>query len=276
MAGLDNDTPQGPDPFSAHQTRTHTETESRILVKNSHLTLLGVLGTTMVIPGHAAAQFEISPRVGVHFDQDARAEWIRPYTVTHLLTNDAWEINSGGNVHLVGLRLGAALHPRVRVETEILHSRNSHSSFLIFNPDVTSSIRSRDSSISVSHLFVSVRLGVSVTPPTFPLHVRVAAGPVWIRRSSSATRLLDRSTSVGWSAGLNLIQRVGPNVGVGADALLHVYGSSYATRQIYPAGEGRRFTHHDLMVMVGLTFAAGKKTGYGWDSGPQLAPRHNP
>lgn len=272
IAGLEATRRRGELPATPAVHRTETEHgEGHMLrIRNSALLVLVLAGA---VARGSAAQFEISPRVGVHLDHGARPEWIRAYNITHLLSDDAWEANAKATVPLVGLRVGLAPHPRVRFEAEVLYSRNTHSEFLVFNPEVSASARSPDSMVTVSHVFASFKLGLSLTSPDAPLRIRVSAGPLWVRRSSSATILIDRTAAVGGSFGLSLVQRIGGSVGIGADALLNLYGNKYKQRS-YPFGQGVRFTNRDVMFVAGLTLALGRKPGYGWDSGPRLAPRH--
>lgn len=234
------------------------------------LSVLLLMGTA----GPLAAQVEIGPAFGFHFDRSNRVERRIIYSITpnH---EDAWQVNAPKNVVSVGGRIGVGIVPRIRFEAQVLYSRNTAWTFIRVNTTIPASTIPADSAFAFTKLFVLSRLLIDLLPANRALAVRVGAGPGIVTRSGSGEDLLVHSTTVAGNVGVQAVRFLGP-LGVGVDAAVLLYTGHLAPQFPYQEAAQGPQLHTDFSLSWSLVYRFGRPPRAGVSSGSGFTPPSTP
>ena len=225
----------------------------------------------------AAAQIEITPRVGIRFDRSDHFERALVFRLTHYFPGDAWQVPKPANPAAIGLRIGTAVHPRVRLSVDIERSTSSADTLRVNNTDLPRDTFALDPNFRMTRLMVRARAEIEATHPERASHLRAAFGILVVKRSGTGETFLTSDQSVGGSFGINYLWMFGRNLGLHTEALVDIYGSQYLRASGSPQSPYENFTHIDPAVHVGLTLRFGKVPQRGPPSlGPGAVPERRP
>jgi len=222
----------------------------------------------LTLPRPLAAQVELSPLVGVHFQRSTQPERIIIFRQTQLLTGDAWQLTAPGSGRALGARVGVGLSPRFRLDAIVSYARNDSWRYQLLNSLVPLEDRLPDSSFYTGKLLVMPRVAIELVPIGSPYHVRAAMGLTFARHSGSGESNLNSTKSAGGNFGLQLMRTFG-RIALTADGLMSLYTTTTSPVLFV---QGDRKTHVDPLLFAGLTLRLGNIPCVGRSSGPSLAP----